>query len=893
MTMNSLQVEQLASKRRILITASNRQARFWAEQYHAFQARSSEVWPSPTILPVSAFLMRLYQELSYFRPMPMLLSPQQSLVLWEDIIEQSDNAEYLISAKATARKVQEAFQIMLRWNVPVEQIISQTEDHEAFIEWAQRYQTLLAQKQALDPAGICGLLLQILSDDRLLQHVDLPEEIELSGFHQQDPVFEQLMQLLASKGIGIVTSDDKKRPSSFNAVRANDFDHEIKLACEWCIDHLKHNADARIALIIPELDKRRFQVAEILKQQLHPEALTELDSATFAFNMSVGTPLFQYPFTRVAVSLIKLINQPIERDDAAELLKTNCHGMWQLIGGKTLVNRLASVAFKLSERQQERWTLTQIFSLVEKEVTRIGDPDGLKRLQSQSDLLDRMLQQSRQTAPAEQWAHVFLDWLTVWQWPGTKTLSSQSYQLREQLVSYIQQLRQFNFVKSKVPFSRAFQWLMSLLEGEVYQPKSRGEPIQVIGLYEGIGQHFDAVWISGLSNEVLPESPNPNPFIPLSLARQHGMPGSGPERELDYARSLVDHLLKTSERITTSFYALDNERELSPTPLLNALVDQWQPADPVVSRLLHLPDVVTEQFNDDVGLPITEVALSGGSQFLQAQALCPMQGYLGYRLKLIEQEEITLGVDPRDRGIFVHQVMQQIWETLGNQASLLGYSDDELHALIDSILEQSTDQGMNADSLLAQLEKEKFAQLIFQLLQLEKKRAPFTVAACELSQQITIDGLEIQCRLDRIDELDDGRRVIIDYKTGQVDINKWFGERLCEPQMPLYLLSDKTNIAALAFAQLHHKGVKFSGVSEEDKLLPAIKSIEQSNADVDNWQDFIYQVETGLKTVTEEIKSGYAAVDPDTSLKACDYCPFDGVCRITEITQMQQAEESR
>ncbi len=893
MTINSLQVEQLASKRRILVTASNRQARFWAEQYHTFQATNCEVWPSPTILPVSAFLMRLYQELSYFQPMPMLLSPQQSLVLWEDIIEQSASSEYLISTKATARKVQEAFQILLRWNVPLDKIVSQSEDHEAFIDWAQQYQALLSRQKALDPAGICGLLLDHLNDDLMLRRLDLPEEIELSGFHQQDPVFEQLIQLLASKGIGIITSDVNKPPSSFDAVRANDFDHEIKLACEWCIENLKQNADTRIALIIPELDKRRFQVAEILKQQLHPEALAELDSATFAFNLSVGTPLFQYPFTRVAVSLIKLINQPIDRDDAAELLKTKCHGMWQLIGDKTLVNRLASSAFKLSERQQERWTLAQIFSLVEKEVIRIGDKDGLKRLQSQSDLLDRMLQQSQQAVPAEQWAHLFLDWLSVWQWPGTKTLSSQSYQLREQLIAYIQQLRQFNFVKPKVSFSRAFQWLMSLLEGEVYQPKSRGEPIQVMGLYEGIGQHFDAVWISGLSNEVLPESPNPNPFIPLSLARQHGMPGSGPERELDYARSLIDHLLKTSERITTSFYALDNERELSPTPLLNSLVEQWQPVEPVASRLLNLPEIATEQFNDDIGLPITEVVLSGGSQFLQAQALCPMQGYLGYRLKLIEQEETILGIDPRDRGIFVHQVMQQIWEELGNQANLLGYSDEELNALIDRTLEQSTDKGMNADSLLAQLEKEKFAQLIFQLLQLEKKRAPFSVAGCELSQQITIDGLEIQCRLDRVDELDDGRRIIIDYKTGQVDINKWFGERLGEPQMPLYLLSDKTNVAALAFAQLHHKGVKFAGVSEEDKLLPAIKSIEQSNADIDNWQDFIYQVETGLKTVTDEIKSGYAAVDPDTTLKACDYCPFDGVCRITEITQEQQAEESR
>ena len=44
---------------------------------------------------------------------------------------------------------------------------------------------------------------------------------------------------------------------------------------------------------------------------------------------------------------------------------------------------------------------------------------------------------------------------------------------------------------------------------------------------------------------------------------------------------------------------------------------------------------------------------------------------------------------------------------------------------------------------------------------------PFTVIAREQKEEIDIEGIHVRMVVDRIDELADGRRIVIDYKTGQ------------------------------------------------------------------------------------------------------------------------------
>ncbi|WP_144391446.1 PD-(D/E)XK nuclease family protein [Pleionea sediminis] len=866
-----------------VITASNRQARYWTEQYHSMQSSQHQVWSSPDILPVGAFLNRVFDELSMSIETPVLFNSQQGFILWQQIVQQSDIATHLISVNSTARKAYEAYQTLLRWNVSLDDINVETEDHSAFISWARTYETMLNSDSAIDIAGLCQWLdfnLETVSIEEL-QSIKLP--IVFTGFHQMDPALNRLIERLKNKGCVIDELEITETPNASVAFQTNDFESEMVLAADWCKEQLKTTSRKRLAVIIPELDKRRYQVEDIFRRQLHPDQLSQIDDCNLSYNISVGVPALHYPLMRTALNLIKLLGLALKQDELAELLKSSCLGRWHTIGGEDFIWQLKRSAFRIHETDKDEWKLQSVIVLLEKESRSLNSESTSNKLTQFKSIISNFNSLMSQSKTPEQWSEIFWDWLELWQWPGKETLSSYLFQQKTQFIGLLQQLKQYNIINKKVSLSTAFSWFQSIIEQATFQPKSKGEPIQVMGLYEAIGQSFDAVWLSGMSNNSLPETPDPNPFIPLSFARQHSMPGSSPDKELEYATSLIKQLLKVSDYTVVSYYSQEGEESFSPTSILNDYITNWELKSSEQKSIFPVMALEEEEFNDETGLPMTESKLIGGAQFLQSQALCPMQGYLSYRLGLEEQEEANLGIDPRERGIYVHEVMQFIWQQLGSQNKLISFNDDDLFELINDAIESCSRQVTTNSSLIAAIEKEKYTHLIFELLQLEKKREPFNVKALEFEQEIVINGVSIKTRLDRLDELENGSQIVIDYKTGRVDAQKWFGERIAEPQMPIYLMTEKEKIRALCFAQLHHSGVKFSGVSEHDKVLPGVKSIEKVRAPVDSWRDFIHQIETSIFNLVEEIKLGLASVTPEHRLRACDFCPFDSVCRIAEI----------
>src|ERR1700747_974209 len=53
---------------------------------------------------------------------------------------------------------------------------------------------------------------------------------------------------------------------------------------------------------------------------------------------------------------------------------------------------------------------------------------------------------------------------------------------------------------------------------------------------------------------------------------------------------------------------------------------------------------------------------------------------------------------------------------------------------------------------------------------------------------VSVGGLKLRLRADRIDLLENGQRLLLDYKSGEVSVKDWEGERPDEPQRPLYAI---------------------------------------------------------------------------------------------------------
>src|SRR5690606_34952359 len=95
--------------------------------------------------------------------------------------------------------------------------------------------------------------------------------------------------------------------------------------------------------------------------------------------------------------------------------------------------------------------------------------------------------------------------------------------------------------------------------------------LDVLGLLEAEGERWDGVWILGMTDDVLPAPPSPNPLLPASALAQANAPRATAARELAYAHDLFDALLHCAPTVIVSHALLEGERELRPSPLIALL----------------------------------------------------------------------------------------------------------------------------------------------------------------------------------------------------------------------------------------------------------------------------------------------------------------------------------
>ena len=165
------------------------------------------------------------------------------------------------------------------------------------------------------------------------------------------------------------------------------------------------------------------------------------------------------------------------------------------------------------------------------------------------------------------------------------------------------------------------------------------------------------------------------------------------------------------------------------------------------------------------------------------------------------------------------------------------------------------------------------------------------MVACEQKQEIAIEGVAITLVIDRVDALDDGRLIVMDYKTGaRNDYRNWAQARITEPQLPIYaafvLAAD--DVAAVCFAQIRMDKRGFIGLAAEPELLQGLTALDDKKGrevfaerEFADWPGVLAQWRERIAGIALELKSGEAAVR-FTSEKDLVYCEVLPLLRLPE-----------
>ena len=134
------------------------------------------------------------------------------------------------------------------------------------------------------------------------------------------------------------------------------------------------------------------------------------------------------------------------------------------------------------------------------------------------------------------------------------------------------------------------------------------------------------------------------------------------------------------------------------------------------------------------------------------------------------------------------------------------------------------------------METERLTDLLQEWIEMDLKRPEFKVLSMENKVTLKIAGLELNLRVDRMDESQDGHTLLIDYKTGKASPAGWFHERIQDPQLPLYHLHLHAN--TVLFAQIRKGNCSYKGVAQSASGISGVAVVgENDKSGFGSWDD--------------------------------------------------------
>jgi probable DNA repair protein len=898
----------------VLITGNRRLARVLVNRYAQWRAEAGEAqWPSPRVLSWNAWTNVLWEEAAlqgHISAAGAVPGRQQLLSLWEQVLQEDPAAGGLLRPESLAAPLAETRELLIEWQVDFDHRSWRTaagnENCAAFRRWNRAFESLCQKHGWTAPENRIPLLTRAVRETAYRPKGPL----DLVGFDELSPARQELLDAVSESGTQICLAE--LEPVSERAVlwKSVDRREELERMARWVRQKHETNPSARIAVVVPDLDARQQEIRRQLKSTLVPDQ----QGGPWPWNLSMGIPLARVPVIEGAFDLLRLTAKRVDIQHVARVL----HSPWTL-GSRSERGSRALLEKHLRDEYPRQFDLKELRyragEICKKdrdgnelpEADRAPQPWHSPEMKRIADRLLQFFHDNRPRTPSA-WAESIEKLLGSTGWPhgeggnepGDHDHDWQAFQAWQDT---LRDLASLDSTTGVLAFGEAVSRLGRICRENVFQQKTPPASIQVLGLYEAIGLRFDHLWVLGLHSDNWPPPARGNPFIPAELQLAVGLPHSGPQRELEVARTVTRRLLETAPDCVFSYPGQVDGEDTLPSPLLMAAgitstetVSGWAGTH-WLDTVHHGDGPVTEPLAGPLAMH-GETA-RGGTSILRNQAACPFRAFAINRLGAEGLATPADGITATLHGSLVHEVLEGFWRETVYFDALLALDknslEQRLQSHVDAVLQERRD--MRFRPAFSGVEAGRLLQLALDYLEIEKQRSPFEVSGFEQAIEYEIEGQSIRLVIDRIDRLPSGETVIIDYKTGTVKPDRWFGDPPEEPQLPLYAMSAAGEPAAVVYAVVREDGCLYKGIVRHEGLFPGLPRTGSRYAELHeagrrlpettaNWREVLHRL-------MAEFLAGRAEIQPVRGRTSCNnvYCELQPLCRIDELEQLQERRE--
>jgi probable DNA repair protein len=892
----------------VVVASSDRAARALTSSFHrARRAEGRTAWPAPHILDWRSFVRDAWQQRT--ENYRLLLNTAQENSQWANIIRASKHTAGWLEGprQRLADLAMEAHDLLCSYAPLYLQAGARRawqQDAATLSQWIVNFDDLCETGAWVSASRLPLELLTLLEADRGRR-----SPLLLAGFDRLLPIQRRVFD---------AWGDWREMPPGAVAPLVNSFvaaewREELSACARWAHQQITANPQARLLVITQDASRRR---GEIERAFLNHAGLSQ----TPAFEFSLGIPLSQVRAARAYAMLLRWLDAPLDENEMDWLFST---GLAAPQPGESASLQACMRALRRKGLERTRWTLEAF----------VRQP--LARGLLSSAWIERMTGAQQRLKTANRRPQSFLDWagmvpqlLEEMGGGNPPQLSSAEYQALQRWQQAVDLCGSLGF-DGKLSVWREFLQALSRIQDQtVFAVESEDAPILIAGPAESAGLTADAIWFLGTDEDTWPANGSAHPLLPIDVQRDANMPHATAQLDWVLAESITRRLVSSAQEINFSYarQAEGVEKRASRLATQIAGAPQALPVE-LVPFIAHEP--LTTVFEDAARIAMTlsvpkvesKVQLSlfdsnstqgeaapvfeirGGANVLTAQSQCAFKAFATARLDAAGWNAAEAGLTAAQRGQLLHAVLHSVWgapphglrtlDELRNKTDLRSFVDDHVHRVLMEKMPACAREQMPQRYL--ELEEQRLTRVITEWLSYEQTRQPFTVNATEVDATTNIAGLTLKLRLDRVDRLNDGSLLIVDYKTGNVSPKSWELPRPNDVQLPLYAefgVDSTKEVGGLVFAKIRPGDVCFTGkvrnaTATLDNSLKGNAGLMKSPLtaqQLSEWREAIEQL-------ARDFVAGRADVNPRDFPDTCEHCGLFSLCRVREREEELETEE--